>query len=144
MQEQTPRSSTSTESSAATAQDPNMASTAKAAALESASASAEKAAPEHRQAYGTAKTENLRDSGLWRYILPAFVAVLCLGLLAVPLIILGPLLYNSLNPGAASNQEHISLVWIWIVMIVIEVGLAAVIIWGLVRIFMTQAGNYHR
>ncbi|HET9920685.1 MAG TPA: hypothetical protein VFQ30_12630, partial [Ktedonobacteraceae bacterium] len=29
-------------------------------------------AQEHRQAYGTAKTENLRDSGLWRVLLPAF------------------------------------------------------------------------
>ncbi len=27
-------------------------------------------------------------------------------------------------------------------MILIEVGTAAVIIWGLVKIFMTQAGNY--
>lgn len=132
-----------TTSSSATTQDPNMASTAKATALESASAEAEKTETEHRKVYGTAKTENLRDSGLWRFILPAFVVLLCIGLLAVPLIILGPLLYNSFDPSAASNQQHIPLVWVWIVMIVLEVGLAAVIIKGLVRIFMTQAGNYH-
>src|ERR1051326_769130 len=30
-------------------------------------------ATEHRQVYGTAKTENLRDSGAWRIILPTFV-----------------------------------------------------------------------
>jgi hypothetical protein len=92
---------------------------------------------EHRQAYGTAKTENLRDSGLWRFVLPAFVVLLCLALLAIPLLILGPLLYGSLAP-----QQHVQLTWVWIVMILIEVGTATVIIWGLVKIFMTQAGNY--
>jgi hypothetical protein len=92
---------------------------------------------EHRQAYGTAKTENLRDSGVWRFVLPAFVVLLCLALLAIPLLILGPLLYGSLAP-----QQHVQLTWVWIVMILIEVGTAAVIIWGLVKIFMTQAGNY--
>ncbi len=95
------------------------------------------AGTEHRQAYGTAKTENLRDSGLWRFALPAFVMLLCLALLAIPLLILGPLLYGSLAP-----QQHVQLTWIWIVMILIEVGIAAVIIWGLVKIFLTQAGNY--
>lgn len=131
-------------------QDPNMASTEKASAMESAASTAENTLQaatterEGRKVYGTAKTENLRDSGLWRFILPAFVAVLCLGLLAVPLIILIPLLTNSLDVNAAANKEHISLTWLWITMIVIEVGLAAVIIWGLLRIFMTQAGNYHR
>ena len=93
---------------------------------------------EHRQAYGTAKTEYLRDSGLWRFLLPAFVVLLCLALLALPLLILGPLLYGSLT-----TQQHVQLSWVWIVMVVIEVGTAAVIIWGLVKIFMTQAGNYH-
>jgi hypothetical protein len=92
---------------------------------------------EHRQAYGTAKTENLRDSGAWRFVLPAFVVLLCLALLAIPLLILGPLLYGSFAP-----QQHVQLTWVWIVMILIEVGTAAVIIWGLVKIFMTQAGNY--
>ncbi|GAC1386328.1 MAG: hypothetical protein NVS4B7_15570 [Ktedonobacteraceae bacterium] len=100
--------------------------------------SAEIAAPEHRVAYGTAKTENLRDSGLWRIILPAFVAVLCLALLAVPLIILIPLLVNSLDPNAHTHN----LTWLWITMIILEVGIAVGIIWGLAKIFMTQAGNY--
>src|SRR5260221_12407965 len=50
--------------------------------------STEVAASEHRQAYGTAKTENLRDTGLWRFLLPAFV-ILDLGTrLVVPLLIL--------------------------------------------------------
>lgn len=102
------------------------------------SRSTEVTATEHRQVYGTAKTENLRDSGAWRIILPTFVILLCLALLAVPLIILIPLFVNSLDVTA---QTH-GLVWLWIVMIILEVAIAAFIIRGLVRIFMTQAGNY--
>jgi hypothetical protein len=93
---------------------------------------------EHRQAYGTAKTENLRDSGVWRILLPACVALGCLLLLAIPLIILIPLFVNSLDAKAATH----GLTWAWVVMIVIEVGVAAIIIRGLLKIFMTQAGNY--
>ena len=103
---------------------------------------AQKPAPEARKAYGTAKTENLRDSGLWRILLPAFVALCCLAVLAIPLIILIPLLSHSLSPGAASNAAGIPLSWLWIVMIIIVLGIAAVIIRGLIKIFMTQAGNY--
>lgn len=102
-------------------------------------------AQEHRKAYGTAKTENLRDSGAWRILLPTFVVLCCLAILAIPLIILAPLLYSSLNPNAASNSvAHVPLVWVWIVMTVIEVGLAVVIGYGLLKIFVTQAGNYRK
>lgn len=52
----------------------------------------EKTGTEHRQALGSAKTENLRDSGWWRIVLPAFVIVCCVALLALPLYILGQLL----------------------------------------------------
>lgn len=103
---------------------------------------AEKPATEHRQAYGTAKTENLSDSGLWRILLPGFVAASCLVLLAVPLIILIELFVESLDPTAAANQAHISLTWLWIVMMLVELVIIAVIIRGLVGSFMTQAGNY--
>jgi len=96
------------------------------------------AAHEQRKAYGTAKTENLRDSELWRYLLPAAVILGCLALLAIPLIILIPLLANSLDPAAHTH----SLVWLWIVMILLEIGAAAIIIYGLTKIFLTQAGNY--
>jgi hypothetical protein len=101
-------------------------------------AAAERPANEQRKAYGTAKTENLRDSGAWRIILPAFVALCCLALLAVPLLILIPLLSDSID---ASSPTHM-LIWLWISMIVIEVVVAAGIIWGLLKIFVTQAGNY--
>jgi len=56
----------------------------------------------------------------------------------VPLIILIPLFANSLDVTA---QTH-SFVWLWIVMIILEVSIAAFIIRGLVKIFLTQAGNY--
>lgn len=101
-------------------------------------ASPEIAATEHRKAYGTAKTENLRDSGMWRILLPAFVILLCIAILAVPLMILIPLFVSSLDVGA---QTH-NLTWLWITMIVLEVGIAAIIIYGLLKIFLTQAGNY--
>ena len=101
--------------------------------------SAEMAGKEHRQAYGTAKTENLRDSGLWRIILPALIIIFCLTLLAVPLLILIPLLSNSIS---STNASEAQLLWVWITMIVLEVAIAAVIIWGLCKVFLTQAGNY--
>ena len=101
-------------------------------------ASSEIVAAEHRTAYGTAKTENLRDSGMWRYILPAFVILLCLAILAVPLLILIPLFVNSLD---VTSHTH-NLTWLWLTMIVLEVGIAALIIYGLLKIFLTQAGNY--
>ena len=102
----------------------------------------EKPAIEHREAYGTAKTENLRDNGLWRVILPAFVVVCCLILLSFPLIILTPLFFNSLNSTAAANVAHTPLTWIWITMVIIEAAIIAIVIRGLIKIFMTTAGSY--
>ena len=102
----------------------------------------EKPATEHREAYGTAKTEKLRDNGLWRILLPAFVVVCCLILLSFPLIILTPLFLNSLNSNAAANIANIPLTWIWITMVIIEAIIIAVIIRGLIKIFMTNSGSY--
>jgi hypothetical protein len=102
------------------------------------------AATEQKKAYGTAKTENLRDSGLWRIILPLFVIACCIILFAIPLVILIPLLSESLNPASASRVEGINLIWVWITLIVLALGTAAVIVRGLVKIFLTQAGNYHK
>jgi hypothetical protein len=102
----------------------------------------EKPAAEHRQAYGTAKTENLRDNGLWRIILPAFVLVCCLVLLSFPLIILTPLFFNSLDSNSAANLAHTPLTWIWITMVIIEIGIIAIVVRGLIKIFITTAGNY--
>jgi ABC-type sulfate transport system permease subunit len=104
--------------------------------------SAEITGTEHRQAYGTAKTENLRDSGLWRIILPVLIIIFCLTLLAVPLLILIPLLSNSISAIGTANTGEASLLWVWITMIVLEIFVALVIIWGLCKVFLTQAGNY--
>ncbi len=99
---------------------------------------------EHRQAYGTAKTENLRDSGLWRILLPALVIICCIALVAVPLLILIPLLGNSINATSSGNASEAQLLWVWITMIVLDVAIAGFIIWGLCKVFLTQAGNYQR
>src|SRR5260370_14519688 len=106
--------------------------------------STEVAGTEHRQAYGTAKTENLRDSGLWRFLIPAVVIIFCLMLLAVPLLILIPLLSNSLAALATTNTHESGLLWVWITMIVISVAIAAIIIRGFCKIFLTQAINYEK
>ena len=86
---------------------------------------AQERAAEHRESYGTAKTENLRDTGRWRVLLPGFVVLCCLAVLATPLIILGLLVYNS--PA---------FIWVWMVMLLIELGIAAIIIRGLWKIFI--------
>lgn len=101
-------------------------------------------ATETRQAYGTARTENLRDSGLWRILIPGFVLVACVILLAFPLIILTPLFLHSLDPKAAANILQKPETWIWVVMFLVEIGIIAVVVRGLLKIFMTQAGNYRR
>jgi hypothetical protein len=97
---------------------------------------------EHRQVYGTAKTENLRDSGAWRWFIPVAAVVLCSALFVVPLLILIPLLYNSIVAISAGPQQEAQLLWLWIVMIILELAVAIVIARGILRIFVTQAGNY--
>jgi hypothetical protein len=99
-------------------------------------------ATEHRQAYGSAKTENLRDSGWWRVLLPLVVLGGSLALLVIPLIFLIPLLIKSFDPNNPANTQGNPLTWLWIVMILLIVAISAVIIRGLIKIFFTQAGNY--
>ncbi len=98
--------------------------------------SAEIAGTEAKKAYGTAKTENLRDSGLWRILLPGFIIVASLLLLIIPFLILINLLITSL----AANSPTAQLTWLWITMIILEVAVAAVIIWGLAKAFLRQLG----
>jgi hypothetical protein len=97
---------------------------------------------ERREAYGSAKTENLRDSGWWRILLPLVVLGGSLALIAIPLIFLIPLLIRSLSPTYAANIQGTPLTWLWITMIVLIVALDVVIIAGLLKVFFTQAGNY--
>jgi len=103
---------------------------------------AEQPPTEHREAYGTAKTENLRDSGWWRVLLPLVVIGGCVALLAIPLIFLIPLLIKSFDPANPANLQGQPLTWLWIVMILLILAVNGVIIRGLGRAFFTQAGNY--
>ena len=114
------------------------------ASAQSTNLPTQRAEREHRQVYGTAKTENLRDSGLWRIILPTAVGLFCVTLFVVPLLILVPLLINSIIGIINHDQQEAQLLWIWITMIVIEVAIWAVIAYGLLKAFLTQAGNYAR
>ena len=97
---------------------------------------------EHREAYGTAKTENLRDSGWWRLLLPLVVLGGSVALIAIPLIFLVPLLVKSFDPANPANAQGTPLTWLWIVMILLVLALDTVIIRGLLKVFFTQAGNY--
>jgi len=97
--------------------------------------STEVAGTEHRQAYGTAKTENLRDSGLWRLLLPGFIGVSCLLLIGTPLIILTLLFMTTIQ----ANEPQ--MLWLWATMAVIELAVVAFIVWGLLKRFILS-NNY--
>jgi hypothetical protein len=99
-------------------------------------------ANDHREAYGTAKTENLRDSGWWRVLLFLIVVGGSLAMLAIPLIFLVPLLVKSFSSAYAANVQGTPLTWLWIVMILLILTVDAVIIRGLFKVFFTQASNY--
>src|SRR5205814_9457037 len=86
--------------------------------------STEVAGTEHRQAYGTAKTENLRDSGLYRLLLPGFIIVACLLLVGTPLIILTLLFVTTIQ------ANEMSLLWLWAAMAVVEFAVVGFIVWG--------------
>ncbi len=102
----------------------------------------ERADNDQRKAYGTAKTENLRDSGLWRILLPAVVIICCIALFVIPLVILIPLLYNSITAIGSTHVQESQLIWVWVTMIVVEMGVFALIARGILKTFLTQAGNY--
>jgi len=100
-------------------------------------------AQEHRQAYGTAKTENLRTSGLWRFLLPTIVGLFALSLFVVPLLILIPLLINSITAiGNGDATGEAQLLWVWITMIVLEMAVCGIIARWAFRVFFSQATNY--
>jgi hypothetical protein len=110
-----------------------------------ATVQAETTAKEHRQAYGTAKTENLRTSDLWRFLLPTVVVLSAVTLFVVPLVILIPLLFNSLaaiGGSKPSDQSEAQLLWVWITMIVLEMAVCVVIARWAFRVFFSQATSY--
>ncbi|WP_376796109.1 hypothetical protein [Thermogemmatispora sp.] len=98
---------------------------------------------EERHAFGTAKTESLRDSGWWRLAIPAFVILASVALFLVPLVLLITLLLTtSFSSDSAAVHQGVPLAWLWITMIVIEVIIAALIARGLLKIFLTDSWNY--
>ena len=111
-------------------------------AIEQAGISSEMAGHEHREVYGTAKTENLRTSGLWRVLLPTIVTIFALALFVVPLLILIPLLTNSITAIGTGDQSEVQLLWVWITMIVLEMALCVIIARWIFRVFFSQAINY--
>jgi hypothetical protein len=111
-------------------------------AIEEAGISSEMAGHEHRQVYGTAKTENLRTWGLWRVLLPTIVTIFALALFVVPLLILIPLLTNSITAFGTGDQGETQLLWVWITMIVLEMALCVIIAHWIFRVFFSQAINY--
>ena len=100
------------------------------------------AVQEHRQAYGTAKTENLRTSGLWRILLPTVVGLFALALFVVPLLILIPLLSNSITAIRGGDPNEAQLLWVWITMIVLEMAVCVIIARWAFRVFFSQATSY--
>lgn len=124
--------------------EPTSGSAAQVAAMQTTSVVPEKhevPEREHRQSYGTAKTENLHDSGLWRIMLPSAVVIFCAALVIIPLGILIPLLYNAVHALSTGGIEG-QLIWLWVTLIVIEMGIVYMVLRGIFRIFLTQAGNY--
>jgi hypothetical protein len=122
--------------------EPDTSTDEKSTVVEDVSASSERADRDHRQAYGTAKTENLRDSGLWRVLLPAVVIICCIALFVIPLIILIPLLYNSISALKTGHGQESQLIWVWVTMIIVELGVFTLIARGILKTFLTQAENY--
>jgi hypothetical protein len=100
------------------------------------------ATQEHRQAYGTARTENLRTSGLWRILLPTVVGLFALSLFVVPLLILIPLLTNSITAISGGDPQEAQLLWVWITMIILEMAVCVVIARWAFKVFFSQATSY--
>lgn len=66
----------------------------------------------------------------WRLFTMIVIVAMGISVVVVPLILLIPLLIRGVNP--VNTTEH-SLLWLWITMTVIEMALAAFIIWAMFR-----------
>src|SRR5215469_4057072 len=66
----------------------------------------------------------------WRTFTLIVVLGMGISVLVVPLVLLIPLLIRAADPNNAT--EH-PLLWLWITMTVVEMGLAAFIIWTMLR-----------
>jgi hypothetical protein len=66
----------------------------------------------------------------WRIFTTVVILGLGIAVVVVPLVLLIPLLIRAADPSNAA--EH-GLLWLWITMTIVEMGLAAFIIWGMLR-----------
>jgi hypothetical protein len=66
----------------------------------------------------------------WRTFTTVVVLALGIAVVLVPLALLIPLLIRSADP---SNTTEHPLLWLWITMTIVEMGLAAFIIWSMFR-----------
>jgi hypothetical protein len=67
----------------------------------------------------------------WRTFTTIVVLGLGASVVVIPLVLLIPLLVESLTPGNIMNQN--GLLWLWASMTFIELALAVFIIWGMFR-----------
>jgi|SRR5579883_3325396 hypothetical protein len=74
----------------------------------------------------------------WRLFTTLVILGLGIAVVIVPLVLLIPLLIRAADP--TNSTEH-GLLWLWITMTIIEMGLAAFIIWGM---FRTAFGFWQR
>jgi hypothetical protein len=65
-----------------------------------------------------------------------------LSLFVVPLLILIPLLANSIAAIGVGNQNEAQLLWVWITMIVLEMAVCVIIARWAFRVFFSQATSY--
>lgn len=66
----------------------------------------------------------------WRTFTTVVILGLGISVVVVPLVLLIPLLIRAADPN--NSVEH-GLLWLWITMTIVEMGLAAFIIWGMFR-----------
>ncbi len=69
----------------------------------------------------------------WRTFTMIVVLALGISVVLVPLILLIPLLIRALDPSNPTYATEHPLLWLWITMTIIEMGLASFIIWTLFR-----------
>ena len=69
----------------------------------------------------------------WRTFTMVIVLALGISVVLVPLILLIPLLIRALDPSNPTYATEHPLLWLWITMTVVEMGLAFFIIWATFR-----------
>jgi hypothetical protein len=69
----------------------------------------------------------------WRGFTMIVVLAMGISVVVVPLVLLIPLLVRASDPNAPAYATEHQLLWLWITMTIIEMALAAFIIWTIFR-----------